>query len=115
MKWLFLFLMVWSGTSYAGDADSCVRLTKTYGENCGNSNSIQIKVRNSCSTPVTHKVCIYNSNEKLECFQGTLDGSDEQDYGYYVCDKGRGGVVYVGCFASSYKDGSCKLPKKEDM
>ena len=118
MRWLIVLAMFWSGTSYAGDADQCVRFSATYGENCGNSNSVQIKVQNICAENVKHKVCI-PSSVGVECFQGSLKSLEVQSHGYYVCDKGENyieyKVFYAGCFDATYRDGSCKLPKKVDL
>lgn len=71
--------------AWAQDATHCVDVYKTEaGTNCGSSDSLLIRYRNSCTSAIDAQVCLERSNGRWECgVYSDMDSGDTSSH--FVC------------------------------
>ncbi|MFT7518594.1 MAG: hypothetical protein ACI9MC_000726 [Kiritimatiellia bacterium] len=89
---------------------TCVQVVSaTMGTRCGEDSSVEVQVRNVCTTPVKIQSCIERSNGKWSCLpDGTFgDGlAPGAEANWYVCD-GTGTYVLGAMRIDAFEFGEC--------
>lgn len=73
------------GSAHATDTTYCVALTSNAGKNCGASDSLQIKVKNNCSTPVYVKMCLEKKDGRWSCGSDSKLKPGDTNSGFWAC------------------------------
>ncbi|WP_345984872.1 hypothetical protein WCX49_09585 [Sulfurimonas sp. HSL-1656] len=89
MKKLILALLalglLLSTNVFAQDAKFCVHLDDRWGDNCGSSDSLSIKVTNQCNQRVYVKMCLEKKNGNWSCGSDSTLDPGETNNGFYTC------------------------------
>ena len=82
--------------AHAADATNCLQVVNnTRGKMCGNPNSAEAGLRNTCSATINAQVCLEDRKGIAHCgSNGTMSPGDRVYQ--YICD-GTGRFVYWGC------------------
>jgi len=74
-----------STSVFAADTRYCVSVDNLWGNSCGSSDSLQIKVENKCSQRVYVKMCLERKNGVWSCGSDSALDPGETNTGFYTC------------------------------
>lgn len=98
-----------SGNAPAADADHCVVLDDRWGERCGSTDSLQIRVTNQCSQRVYVKMCLQKKDGRWSCGSDSSMDPGDTNRGFYTCHA-TGNYRWAAC-TGGYKECGFKSPK----
>ncbi len=94
---------------FAEDAKHCVSLDDKWGNNCGSSDSLQIKFKNRCSQRIYLKYCLERKDGKWRCGSNSTLDPGETNLGAWTCHA-TGNYKWSAC-TGGYRECGFKNPK----
>ena len=95
-NFLIILALLMSVSAFATNKDYCVEKSFTYGEECGSSDSMMMKLVNRCNREVYIKYCLLKKNGKWSCGVTNL-GVDKKWMGAWTCHSKNWKYKFTAC------------------